>query len=145
MFVIDRDALKPVDILYFIYQIECQFLDTLDRQNIMRRRVTVEQIFALFDPVAILDTQMLSFGNKIFSRFGILLIRNDRDTALVLVVAAKFHRTGNLGYNRMVFGPPGLEQLCNARQAAGNIACFCTFQRNTSNDVTRFYLLAGID
>ena len=88
----------------------------------MRRRVAVDEIFALFNNVAFLHRQMLGFGNQIFYRLHIGLFRMNDDPTLVFIVAAKLHTPSNFGNNRVVFGATGFEQLGNARQTAGNIA-----------------------
>ena len=41
--------------------------------------------------------------------------------------------------------PPGLEQLGNARQTAGDVARLGAFGRNTRDDVGRLHLSTGID
>ena len=57
MLVVDRHALEPVDLLDLVDEIGGQLLDALDGQDVVRRRVAVEQVVALLDAVALLHRQ----------------------------------------------------------------------------------------
>ena len=92
MLVVDGDALQPVDLLDLVDEIVGQLLDALDRQDVVRCRMTIEQELALLDAIALLHGEMPSLGDQILDRLAAVLVRHDGDAPLVLVVAAKLHR-----------------------------------------------------
>src|SRR6476660_1611516 len=92
MLVVDGDALQPVDLLDLVDEVVGQLLDALDRQDVVRCRVTIEQELALLDAIALLHGEMPSLGDQILDRLAAVLVRHDGDAPLVLVVAAKLHR-----------------------------------------------------
>src|SRR5580700_5539771 len=139
MFVVDADPLQPIDFLNLVDEIGGKFLDALDRQNVMRRRISIDDIIALFDDVAVLKMDMFAFWDQIFNWLGALFIRNDRNARLVLVVAPELHSAGGLGDNCVILRPARLEELGDSRQTAGDVARLCRVHRDTCNDV------AGLD
>ena len=58
----------------------------------MRRRVAVEDVVALLDGVAFLQMDVLALRDQVLDRLDALLVRLDRDAALVLVVLAEADR-----------------------------------------------------
>ena len=56
--VVDRHALEPVDLLDLVDEIVGQLLDALDRQDVVRRGMAVEQELALLDTIAFLHGEM---------------------------------------------------------------------------------------
>ena len=52
-------ALQPVDLLDLVDEVVGQLLDALDRQDVVRRRIAVDDEVALLDEVAFLHRQML--------------------------------------------------------------------------------------
>src|SRR5262245_44101833 len=142
--VVDADALQPVDLLDLVDEVAGQLLDAFDRQNVVRRRVAFDDEVALFDDVAVLQVDVLALGNEIFPRLLALVGRLDGDAPLVLVVAAETDRAGGLGDDRRFLRTPGLEQLGNARQTAGDVAGLGAFRRDAGDDVARLHLGGGI-
>src|SRR5208282_2430209 len=143
--VVDGNALQPIDVLDFVDEVAGKLLDALDRQNVVRRRVALDDIVALLDEIAILQVDVLALGNQILPRLLVLAAGLDGDPPLVLVIAAEAHRAGNLGDDRGFLGPPGLEQFGDPRQAAGDVAGLGAFGGNTRDDVARLHLGAWID
>ena len=67
--VVDAHTLQAVDFLDFIDKEGSKLFHALDRQNVMRCRIAIEQVFALLDEVAFLHRQMLALRNEVFHRF----------------------------------------------------------------------------
>ena len=145
MLVVDGDALEPVDLLDLVDEIVGQLLDALDRQDVVRRGMAVEQELALLDTIALLHRKMPALGDQILDRLAAVLVRHDGDAPLVLVVAAKLHRAGDLGDDGVVLGTPRLEQLGHPRQTAGDVARLGALDRDTSQHVAGHHLMAGLD
>src|SRR5580692_10138339 len=143
--VVDRDALQPVDVLDLVDQVAGKLLDALDRQDVMRRRVAFDDVIALLGGSGILKVDVLALGDQILPGLLILAGRLDGDAPLVLVVAAKPHRAGNLGDHRRFLRPPRLEQLRHPRQTAGDVARLGAFGRDTGDDVAGADMHAGLD
>ena len=76
--VVDRHALQPVDLLDLVDEIGGEFLDALDRQDVVRRRVAVDDVVALLDDVAILQMDVLALRDQVLDRLRALLVRLDR-------------------------------------------------------------------
>ena len=71
--IVDGDALKPIDVLDLVDEVACELLDALDRQDVVRRRVAFDDVVALFDEVAVLQVDVLAFGDEILPTSSSLL------------------------------------------------------------------------
>src|SRR6185437_9838430 len=120
--VVDEHALQPVDLLDLVDQIGREFLDALDRQDVVRCRVAFDDEIALFDDIAVLQMDVLALRDQVLAGLLGLVHRLDRDAALVLVVAAEADRARNLRDDRRVLWLASLEQFRHPRQTAGDIA-----------------------
>jgi hypothetical protein len=56
---------RPVDVLDLVDEVGSQRLHALDRQDVVRRRVAVEDVVALLDVVAILKMERLALRDEI--------------------------------------------------------------------------------
>ena len=137
--VVDVDALQPVDLLDLVDEVGGELLHALDRQNVVRRRIAVDDVIALLHDVAVLQMDVLALGDQIFDRLRAFLVRDDGEALLVLVVAAELHRAGDLRDDRVILRTARLEQLGDARQTAGDVARLGALHRDTRDDV------AGLD
>src|SRR5215510_9772202 len=142
---VDQHALQPIDLLDFVDQVGSEFLDALDRQDVVRRRIALDDEIALFDDVAVLQMDVLALRDKVLARLLGLVHRLDRDAALVLVVAAEADGAGDLGDDRRVLWLARLEQFRHARQTAGDVARLGAFGRDTGENVARLDLGVDVD
>src|SRR5262252_184493 len=117
----------------------------LDRQNIVRRRITLDDEVALLDHIAFLQVDVLAFGNEIFPGLLILVGRFDADATFVFVVAAEAHGAGDFRNHRGFLRPARFEQLRHPRQTAGDIARLGAFGRNTRDDVRCLHMRTWIN
>src|SRR6202012_850907 len=99
----------------------------------------------LFDDIAILQMDVLALRNEILASLLGLVDRLDRDTALVLVVAAEPDRAGDFGDDRRILRLAGLEQFRHPRQTTGDVTRLGALRRDTRQDVARLDLGSGID
>src|SRR5262245_53094952 len=143
--VVDRDALQPVDFLDLVDQIARELLDALDRQDVVRGGIALDDEVALLDQVALLQVAVLAFRDEVLLRLLVLAVRLDDHAALVLVVLAEAHGARGLGDDRRLLRPARLEQLRHPRQTAGDVAGLGTLGRDTRDDVARRDLGAGLD
>src|SRR4029079_11331675 len=143
--VVDVEALQPVDLLDFVDQIGCQFLDALDGEDIVRRRIAFDDVIALLDDVAVLKVNVLALRDQVLLRLIALPRRLDSDAALVLVVLAEPYRAADFGDDRSFLRPPRLEQFRDPRQTAGDVARLGAFGRDTRDDVARLHMASRID
>src|SRR5690606_37215245 len=81
---------------------------------------------------------------KILDRLDAILVRLDRDAALVLVITPERDRTGNLGDDRGVLRLARLEQFRHARQTTRDVASLGAFRRDTGDDVAGLHHAARI-
>ena len=99
--VVDRHALQPVDLLDLVDEVGGELLDALDRQDVVRRRIAVDDVVALLDrrrrPA---DGCACPSGSGTPRGSSSFVGRLDRDAALVLVVLAEPHRAGDFGDDR---------------------------------------------
>jgi hypothetical protein len=63
--VVDRHALQPVDVLDLVDQVGGELLDALDRQDVVRRRVALDDGVTLLDHVAVLQVDVLALRDQI--------------------------------------------------------------------------------
>src|SRR6266851_5339795 len=143
--VVDEHALQPVDLLDFVDQIGSEFLDALDRQNVVRRRIAFDDEVAFLDDVAVLQMDVLALRNQVLASLLVLVHRLDRDAALVLVVAAEPDGARDFRDDRRVLWLASLEQFGNPRQTAGDVAGLRAFRGNTREDVAGLDLRADVD
>src|SRR5215467_7848926 len=95
--VVDVDALQSVDFLDLVDQIGGEVLDALDRQNVMRGRIALDDEVALLDDVAILQVDVLALRDEVLLWLLALTARFDSNATFVLVVAAETDGTGHFG------------------------------------------------
>ena len=74
--VVDVHALQPVDLLDLVDEVGGKLLHALDRQDVVRRRVAVDDVIALLDDVAILQVDVLALRDQILDRLGALFVRD---------------------------------------------------------------------
>ena len=137
--VVDLHALQPIDLLDLVDEIGREFLDALDGQDVVRRRIAVDDEVALLHDVAVLEMDVLALGDQVLDRILVRLVRLDRQATLVLVVAPELHRAGDLGDDRRILRTARLEQLRHARQAARDVARLGALHRNARDDVARLH------
>ena len=75
--VVDHNALQTVDFLDFVDEVGSECLHALDRQDVVRCRVTVEDVVTLFDIVAILKMEGLALRDQVFDRLDTVFRRLD--------------------------------------------------------------------
>ena len=75
--VVDEHALQPIDLLDLVDQIGSEFLDALDRQDVMRRRIAFDDEVALFDDVTILQMDVLALRDQVLAGLVVLIHRLD--------------------------------------------------------------------
>ena len=144
--VVDGHALQTVDVLDFVDEEVRQLFDALDGQDVVRRRVAVEDVVALLDAVAMLHGEALAARHEEFERlFGIVAVRMDDDLLLVLVVLAELDRAGDLGEDGVILRTPRLEQFRHARQTARDVAGLGRRQRHAREHVAGLDLGARLD
>src|SRR5216684_3098086 len=143
--VVDQHALQPVDLLDFVDQVGREFLDALDRQNVVRRRIAFDDEVAFFDDVAVLQMDVLALRDQVLASLLVLVHRLDRDAALVLVVAAEADGARNFRDDRRVLRLASLEQFRDPRQTAGDVAGLRAFRGNTREDVAGLDLRADVE
>ena len=73
MLVVDGHTLQAIDFLDLVDEIGGEFLDALDGQDIMRRRVPIDDEVAHLDHVAILKVNMLALRDQIFNRLRFIM------------------------------------------------------------------------
>src|SRR6202048_4040768 len=143
--VVDQHALQPVDLLDFVDQIGSEFLDALDRQDVVRRRIAFDDEVALFDDIAVLQMDVLALRDQVLASLLGLVHGFDRDAALVLVVAAEPDGTCDFRDDRRVLRLASLEQFRNPRQTAGDVAGLGALGGDTRQDVAGLDLDADVD
>ena len=67
-------ALEPVDLLDFIDQEGRELLHALDRQNVVGRGISVDDVVALLHDVAVLQMDVLALGDQVLHRVGTRLV-----------------------------------------------------------------------
>ena len=152
MLVVDQHALQPVDLLDLVDEVLREFLDALDRQDVVRCRVAVEDVLAPLDGVAFLQMERLALRDEVLDRLlriaelvHLTVGRLDDDAALVLVVAPEADRAVDFGDDRVILRTASLEQFGHTRQTAGDVLGLGALERDTREHGARRNLLARLD
>ena len=66
--VVDQHALQTIDFLDFIDEVTSKLFHALDGQNVVRRRVAVEDVFTLLDGIAFLEMEWLALRDQVLDR-----------------------------------------------------------------------------
>src|SRR6476619_2466472 len=143
--VVDGDTLQPIDVLDLVDEIGGQFLDALDRQDIVGSGISLDDRITLFDDIAVLQVEVLALRDQVLPRLLALVRRLDDDATLVLVVASEADGARGFGDDRRLLRPTRLEQLRHPRQTAGDVAGLGALGRDTRDNVTRLHVRPWID
>ena len=73
--VVDLHALQSIDVLHFVDHVIGQRFDTHNRQDVVRRRVAVHDVFALLDEIAFGNRDVLALWHHVFDRIHRLIRR----------------------------------------------------------------------
>ena len=142
--VVDEHALEAVDLLDLVHEVGCQLLDALDRKDVVRSRIAVDDEVADLDHVAVLQVDVLALRDQVLHRLASHRA-GQRQATLVLVVAAELDRAGLLRDDGRILRTPRLEQLRHARQTARDVAGLGALGRDTGEHVAGLDLRARID
>ena len=135
MLVVDLHALQTIDLLDFVDEVDRQFLDALDAQNVMRARVAFDDEVALLHIIAFADADVLGLRQQIFDRFLLLVLGLQDHAALVLIVLAELDIAIGFGQHRAILRLARFEQFRHPRQTAGDVTGLGTFGRDTRQHV----------
>src|SRR5690606_25012824 len=137
--VVDLHALQTVNVLHFVDDVGGQLLDTLETQDVVRIRRTVDNHFALVHHLAVVDQHLLFLGNQelVADAFQV----GDDQTLLALGVLAEGNRTRDFSQHAGILGRTGFEQLGHTRQTPGNVAGLLRLLRNTRQNLTHLHVL----
>ena len=119
VFVVDRHALEPVNLLDLIRDVPGQFRDALQPQDVMRRQRTIRHHFAPLDKFPFEHRNVAPLGNERFVGVGIQ--RRDHEPALAFRFLAEAHRAGCLRQNGRLLRLARLEQIGHAWQTARDV------------------------
>src|SRR5690625_3005913 len=118
--VIDLDALQAVDLLDLVEEVLLHRTRPLDAEDVVRVDGPLAEAVAGADHVALMDAQVLADGDLVGAL--VALGRGDDDLALASPDVAETDRSVDLGDDGRVLGPPRLEELGDARQAARDVS-----------------------
>src|SRR5438552_4089465 len=136
-------ALQPVDLLDLVEQILLHRPRALDSQNIVRVHRSLGQAVAGAHAVALVHAQVLAGRHLVQLRLPLLGV--DVDLALAALDLAEPHGAVDFGDRGRILGPPGLEQLGHARQAARDVPRLVRLARHLGEHEPRVHLLAVLD
>src|SRR5882762_6266277 len=141
--VVDLHALEPVYLLHFVQEVLLHRPRALDPQNIVRVDRSLGEAVAGAHPVALVHPQVLAGRHLVQLRLPLFGV--DVDLALATLDLAEPHRAVDLGDRGRILGPPGLEQLGHARQAARDVARLVRLARHLREHEPRIHFLAVLD
>ena len=118
--VVDLDALGAVDVLDLAEEVALDGLLAGDPQDVVRDQRPLDQRVAGADAVAAVDAQVLAVRHEVLALDAALVADDDRPLAAPLLVE-QLDAAVDLGDDRRLLGPPGLEELGDPRQTAGDV------------------------
>src|SRR5699024_1983519 len=129
--VVDRHALRAVDLLHLVHEVLLHTVRPEDRQHLVRVRRSLEQRLPAAQVVAVHERtgrpvveddvrEALTLGQLLVHDLVRAVVRHDRDgvEALLLLEADPARL---LGDRRLALGHAGLEELLDTRQTAGDV------------------------
>ena len=118
--VVDLDALRAVDVLDLAEEVALDGLLAGDPQDVVRDQRPLDQRVAGTDAVAAVNAEVLAVRDEVLALDAALVADDDGPLAAALLVQ-ELDAAVDLGDDRRLLGPPGLEQLGDPRQAAGDV------------------------
>src|SRR5207245_1317446 len=110
-----------------------EFLRAANIQNLVRIDRTFGKLLAFFHIIAFEDNNVFADRNEVlFFNSGLLVF--DDDAAFPAHARAEINDAVDFGNFGGVFGPAGLEELGDARQAAGDVLGLGSFARGSGHE-----------
>src|SRR6266851_1936200 len=141
--VVDLHALQPVYLLHFVQEVLLHRPRALDPQDVVRIHRSLGEAVTGAHAVALVDAQVLAGRHLVQLRLPLLGV--DVDLPLAALDLAEPHGAVHLGDRGRILGPPGLEQLGHARQAARDVARLVRLARHLREHEPGVHLLAVLD
>src|ERR1035441_4369609 len=110
VFIVDGDALQPIDFLDLVDEVLLQFLRAADVENLVRVDRAFGELLPFLDVIALEDDDMSADRNEVFLLHGGLLVL-DEDTALAAHTGPEVHDALDLRSNKRMAGPSGLKKF----------------------------------
>src|SRR5229473_6004793 len=143
MLVVDLHTLQPVHLLHFVQEVLLHRPRALDPQDVVRVDWTLGEAVTGAHAVALVHAQVLAGRHLVQLRLPLLGV--DVDLALAALDLAESHGAIHLGNRGRILGPPGLEQLSHARQAARDVTRLVCLARHLREHQAGVHLLAVLD
>src|SRR5204863_29603 len=137
--VVDAHALQAVDLLHLVHQVLGERLLAEDGEDVVRVRAAVHERLACLHVVALVDADVLALGDQVLARLAHL--GRDDDLPLALGVLAEGDDAVDLADDRELLRLARLEELGDARQAAGDVLGLGGLARHLGDDVARRHAL----
>ena len=126
--VVDLDALETVDLLHFVDEVLFEFLRTRDLEDLLRDDRAFGELLALLHAVALEHDDLLAHRDQVLlDEAGDAV--DDLHAALAAHVLAELDLALDLRDLGRVLGLAGLEELGDARKAAGDVTRLRGFTR----------------
>ena len=129
VFVVDLLILGTVDRLDLVEQVVLGRLLTFDPEDVMGNQRALTKPVSGLHAVARMDRQMFPLGDQVVHLFPRLLVCHRDSTLAPLAFRGQIADAIDLANDRRLFGLPGLKDLCDTRQAAGDILSPADFSR----------------
>src|SRR6266704_3339238 len=141
--VVDLHALQAIHLLDLVEQILLHRPRALDPQDVVRVHRSLGEAVAGAHAVALVHAQVLAGRHLVQLRLPLFGVHVD--LALAALDLAEPHGAVDFGDRGRILGPPGLEQLGHARQAARDVPRLVRLARHLGEHEPRVHLLAVFD
>jgi len=118
--VVDLDALRTVDVLDLAEQVALGGLLARDAEDVVGDERAFDEGVAGPDAIAAVDAEILAVRDQVLAFDPALILDDDRPLAAALLVE-QLDAAVDLGDDGRLLGAPGLEQLGDAGEAAGDV------------------------
>jgi len=136
--VVDAHTLQPVDLLDLVDQVLLHLVGAHDGEDVVRHDRAFGELFAGMHEIAGMDQHVLAVADHV-DLFLMTVLGADDDLAHAALHLAEFDDAVDFADHGRLLGPPGFEELGDARQTAGDVAGFGDLARDLDNGI------AGID
>lgn len=135
--VVDKKEMKEIELMDLVKEVGRKRLKEIDRKNVMRWRVEVEDIIKILDEVKVMKMERIEIRNEIIKRIDSIVVRIDNDEEIVIVVEKEKEGKIDIGDDGVVIRKERLKKLRKERKKKGDVIGIGDLNRKKGDKVER--------
>lgn len=135
--VVDKKEMKEIELMDLVKEVGRKRLKEIDRKNVMRWRVEVEDIIKILDEVKVMKMERIEIRNEIIKWIDSIVVRIDNDEEIVIVVEKEKEGKIDIGDDGVVIRKERLKKLRKERKKKGDVIGIGDLNRKKGDKVER--------